>query len=160
MYDDLDAAASGASLQSAFDSLKSQRAVLSESFSQNLEDRLMKASKSRRSKRAWVVAAACALGVLLAGASVGYATTDGFKSWPWSVYFEDDGTITNSDGEVIGGVHQDEDGAETATIQMGEGHISIRPISKIEMNEDGELAESPTSMEDLKGKQLQFQIAP
>ena len=112
-------------LDLAFDSLKSQRAVLSDDFSLNLEERLMKASEVRKSKRTvWLALAAGAFCLLMTGAGAGYAATDGFTSWPWSIFIQEDGTVTNSDGETIGGMVENEDGSFTATVETGEGNIS------------------------------------
>lgn len=149
-------------LDLAFDSLKSQRAVLSDDFSLNLEERLMKASEVRKSKRTvWLALAAGAFCLLMTGAGAGYAATDGFTSWPWSIFIQEDGTVTNSDGETIGGMVENEDGSFTATVETGEGNISIHTgRTKIEMGPEGELVETPLTADDLKGQELRFEVAP
>jgi hypothetical protein len=134
-------------LDRAFDSLKSHGAVLSDSFSHRLEDRLMQEQQKRTTGRAgrralWV---AIAILALLGGGVASYAATDGFNLWPWSVSIDDDGIVTNEDGNVIGFTVDNDDGSSTSYIQMGEGHIEVTPV------EPGE---------SLKGKSINVVVEP
>ena|SRR5687768_3498804 len=115
----------------AFDSLRSHGAVLSDSFSQSLEERLMQEQQKQRAGRfgrraVWLAMAVLAL---LGGGVASYAATDGFHAWPWSVYVDDDGIVTNEDGEVVGFTAEDDQGRATTYIQMGEGHIEVTPVN-------------------------------
>lgn len=117
-------------LDRAFDSLRSRGAVWSDSFSQRLEDRLMqehqKPAAGRTRRRAlWIAVAILAV---LGGSVASYAATDGFNHWPWTVFIDDDGTVFNEDGEVVGVTVDNDDGSSTTMIQMGEGHIEVTPV--------------------------------
>lgn len=81
---------------------------------------------ARRRRR--VLWAAIALVALLGGSVASYAATGGFRVWPWSVSVDEDGIVTNEDGDVIGFTVDNDDGSETTLIQMGQGHIEVTPV--------------------------------
>jgi len=114
-------------LDHAFESLKSRGAMLGDSFSQKLEDRLVQEQKKRRSvfRRPLLWVGAGILALLAGTGAAGYAATDGFTAWPWSMSVGDDGFVTGPDGKVIGISTENEDGSSTTYVQMGEGHIII-----------------------------------
>ena len=95
-----------------------------------------------RRRALWV---AIAILALLGGGVASYAATDGFNLWPWSVSIDDDGIVTDSDGDVIGFTVDNDDGSSTSYIQMGQGHIEVTPV------EPGE---------SLKGKSLNVVVEP
>ena len=81
-------------------------------------------SGRRRKPLLWLAAA----GILaLAGgtAAAGYAATDGFTAWPWSMSISDDGFVKDAEGNIIGLSQEHEDGSSTTVIQMGEGGIIL-----------------------------------
>jgi hypothetical protein len=114
-------------LDHAFESLKSRGAMLGDSFSQKLEDRLMQEHQKRRSGvgRPLLWLAAGILALLGGTAAAGYAATDGFTAWPWSISIGDDGTVKDESGNVIGLSADHEDGSSTTVIQMGQGGIIL-----------------------------------
>ena len=79
----------------------------------------------RRSRVLW---AAFALVMLLGGTVASYAATEGFRVWPWRVYVDEDGIVTDADGGVIGFTVDNDDGSETTLIQMEEGHMEVTPV--------------------------------
>lgn len=81
---------------------------------------------ARRRRR--VLWAAIALAALLGGSVAGYAASGGLRAWIWSVHVDEEGIVTNADGEVIGFTVENEHGSETTFIQMGEGHIQVTPV--------------------------------
>lgn len=117
-------------LDRAFDALRSHRAVLSESFSRQLEDRLMqqqlKGTRGRMPRR--ILWAAVAILALLGGGIASYAATDGFRIWPWTVTIDDEGLVRDENGDLIGFTVDNEDGSSTTMIQMGEGHVEMTPV--------------------------------
>jgi hypothetical protein len=126
-------------LDHAFESLRSRGAALDDSFFQKLEDRLMQEHQKPRSRfrrpLLWLAAGAL---VLLAGTgAAGYAATDGFTAWPWSVSIGEDGIVKDTDGNVIGLSTDHEDGSSTTFIQMGEGGIVLE--SEESLKEKGSL---------------------
>ena len=130
-------------IDEAFDALKSQRAVFSDSFSTSLEDRLMQEQrKQKRSGTRLMLWVALAIVAMLGSGVASYAMTDGWNLWPWSVSIDEQGTVTNSQGDVIGGTVENDDGTSTTFIQMGQGHIEVQ------------------SNENLKGKSLNFVVEP
>jgi hypothetical protein len=116
-------------LDHAFESLRSRGAALNDSFSRKLEDRLMQEHQKQRSgprRRPLLWLAAAGILALAGGtAAAGYAATDGFTAWPWSVSISDDGTVKDEGGNVIGLSEDHEDGSSTTVIQMGEGGIIL-----------------------------------
>ena len=132
-------------LDKAFESLKSRGAILGDSFSQSLEDRLMQEHQKQGSRRTRLLLLWIAAGVLalLGGGAASYAATGGFTAWPWTVSVGDDGMVRDEDGEVVGVTTDNEDGSSTTLIQMGEGGIVLE------------------SEESLKGKgNLRFFVEP
>lgn len=130
-------------LDRAFDSLRSQRAVLSDSASQCLEDRIMHEQNKRGSGRARrVVWAAAAILALLGGGVVTYGATDGWFTFDWTISIDESGAVEDETGEVIGVSMDHDDGSSTTMVKMGEGHIIIQ------------------ANESLKGKSLHTVVEP
>lgn len=119
-------------LERALESLRSRGATLDDSFSRQLESRLMREfsdrtqAKGRRARRAaWV--ALVAVGVLAAGAAgYGYAASRGFHFWTLSFQLEDDGIVTDADGRPIGFAAEDKDGSPVTVVTMPGGWIEIK----------------------------------
>jgi hypothetical protein len=130
-------------LDRAFDSLRSQRAVLSDSASQRLEDRIMHEQKRRGTGRTLrLFLAAAAILALLGGGVVTYGATDGWFTFPWSISIDESGAALDESGEVIGVSMDHDDGSSTTMVKMGEGHIIIQ------------------ANESLKGKSLHTVVEP
>jgi hypothetical protein len=113
-------------LDQALHALRSQPAILSGSFSQQLEDRLMQEFQRQQTRPAkgrvfWIGAA---IVTVLAGTAASYPATKGWTVWPFSVYVGEDGVITNDSGEVIGLSVDNEDGSSTSVISVG-GHMEL-----------------------------------
>jgi hypothetical protein len=116
-------------LDHAFESLRSRGAAVNDSFSLKLEDRLMQEHQNQRTgpgRRPFLWLAIAGVLALLAGTgAAGYAATDGFTAWPWSVTIGDDGAVRDAGGNVIGLSNDHEDGSSTTYIQMGQGGIIL-----------------------------------
>ena len=114
-------------LDQALHALRSQPAILSGSFSQQLEDRLMQEFQRQQTWPAkgrvfWIGAA---IVTLLAGTAASYPATKGWTVWPFSVYVGEDGVITNDSGEVIGVSVDNEDGSSTSVISVVDGYMEL-----------------------------------
>src|SRR5262245_42917046 len=113
-------------LDQALHALRSQPAMLSGSFSQQLEDRLMQEFQRQQTRPAkgrvfWIGAA---IVTVLAGTAASYPATKGWTVWPFTAYVGEDGVITNDSGEVIGLSVDNEDGSSTSVISVG-GHMQL-----------------------------------
>src|SRR5262245_13721923 len=109
-----------ARIDKSLELLRSHDAKLSDSFSQQLEDRLMREqqrqlSGSRALVRRSVWAGLIVAGVLAAGAA-SLAATGGWRGWLRTYWIESDGIVTNENEEVVGGSFQNDDGSYTTII--------------------------------------------
>ncbi len=132
-------------LEHTFELLRTRGASVSNSFSEELEDRLMLEqqtlnARSHRRPITWIAVASAV--ALISVATVGLAT-DGFKSWFWTVTVGNDGTVQDAQGNVVGSLTEHADGSSTVTIMTGPN--------------TGLSGDAPTSM---KGEQIQIGAQP
>jgi hypothetical protein len=116
-------------LDHALKRLRSRSAALSDSFSLELEDRLMREQQQQLQGGRWttraLVAGIVLCGILAAGAA-SYAATGGWRGWVWTFWIESDGVVTNKDEQPVGREFQNEDGSYTTIIQPGENDQSYQ----------------------------------
>ncbi len=117
-------------IDETFDKLRSRGATCSESFSDELEDKLMKEqqqqpARARRRRFAW----AAGLAILVAGVAGGaYASGNVVMNWlyPLNLQFGEDGSVRNENGDVIGETVENFDGTFSSTVHFDESnHIVI-----------------------------------
>src|SRR5262245_17346574 len=114
-------------LDHAWKRLRSRSASLSDSFSLELEDRLMRVQQQQLQRGRWktrgLVVGIVLCGVL-AAAAASYAATGGWRGWLWTFWIESDGVVTNKHEESVGREIQNEDGSYTTIIRPGENDQS------------------------------------
>src|SRR5262245_55921953 len=114
-------------LDRALHALRSRCASSSDSFSQQLEDRLMQEFQRQQARPArrsvfWI---ALATGALLVGTLGGYAATKGWTVLPVTLYVGEDGVITDENGAAIGLSIDNEDGSSTSVISIPDDGVYI-----------------------------------
>jgi hypothetical protein len=80
---------------------------------------------------------------------VSYAATNGWTIWPFSVYVDEEGAITNESGEIIGVSVDHEDGTSTSVIRVDDsgGHIQISAGESLKGKGLGLVIEKPDAKE-------------
>jgi hypothetical protein len=120
-------------IDETFDKLRSRGATCGESFSDELEDRLMKEqqqqpARTRRRRFAW----AAGLAILVAGLAGGaYAGGNAVMNWiyPMTINFGEDGKVRNADGDVVGETVENFDGTFSSTVYFDEAnHIVLEGV--------------------------------
>ena len=114
-------------LDHALKRLRSRGASLSDSFSLELEDRLMREQQQQLQRGRWTTRG-LVLGIVVCGifaaAAASYAATGGWRGWLWTFWIESDGVVTNKDEQPVGREFRNEDGSYTTIIQPGENDQS------------------------------------
>jgi hypothetical protein len=108
-------------VDAALESLRVHGASPCDSLSHDLEQKLMDADRRSSTRTSWLVKSLIAAAVLTSGGVVGYAAVE--SGW-WqgiTFYADDDGVVTNDQGEVVGGTVENEDGTYSTLIELGEG---------------------------------------
>jgi hypothetical protein len=120
-------------LDHALNLLRSRGAALSDSFSLELEDRLMREQQQQLQGGRWtargLVAGIVLCGILAAGAAsyaASYAATGGWRGLLRTFWIESDGVVTNKDEQPVGMEFQNEDGSYTTIIQSEKNDQSYR----------------------------------
>jgi hypothetical protein len=138
-------------LDHALHELKAHRAVLSDSVSEQLQDRLLQEFRRRQGRLAhrrlfWIGAV---IATLLAGTAASYAATKGWRIWPFSMRVDEEGVITNESGEVIGVSVDHEDGTSTSVIRIDDngGHIEVKARESLKGKGLGLWIEKPDGTE-------------
>jgi hypothetical protein len=118
-------------LDHALKLLRSRGASLSDSFSLELEDQLMREQQQQLQRGRWptrgLVVGIVLCGILAAGAAsyaASYAATGGWRGLLRTFWIESDGVVTNEDEQPVGGEFQNEDGSYTTIIQSEENDQS------------------------------------
>lgn len=113
-------------MDETFDQLRSRGASCSQSFSNELEERMMKERlnvPSRNRSMNWVIAMVL-LTVGIAGGA--YASSAAIKQWMFGPFHLDsDGTIRNTEGDVVGETRKREDGTLDFSVDVGESRIVV-----------------------------------
>jgi hypothetical protein len=106
-------------IDDTFDELRSRGASFSESFSDELEERLMNERMKPNAPRrplAWALLIAMISAGIAGGA---YAGGKAIKEWIYGPFHVGmDGLVRNEDGDVVGKSHQNEDGTTDMSLQL------------------------------------------
>jgi hypothetical protein len=106
-------------LDQALEVLRARSAELSQSFSHELEERLMREQQKQLNRGRWTrrgLWASVALCSVLAAGAGSYAATGGWRGWLQTFWIESDGIVTDKDEQAVGGSFQNEDGSYTTII--------------------------------------------
>lgn len=112
-------------IDKTFDELRTRGAGCSKSFTNDLENRIMKEWKNpvSRNRRAIWTAVIATLVMGVAGGA--YAGSDLIREWMYGpFYLEADGTVINTDGDMVGTTEWHSDGTAVTTI-LGEGGMVV-----------------------------------
>ena len=122
-------------IDETFEELSSRGATFSDSFTDELEERLMDEQMKPRAKRhpiAWAILITMFTVGIGAGA---YANGNAIKEWIYGTFvIGADGTVRNEDGDLVGESYQREDGTTDTFIQLNNGTAVIMNSSQINHN--------------------------
>src|SRR5262245_23690177 len=108
-------------LDHALKLLRARRPSLSDSFSLELEDRLMREQEQQLHRGRWVtrgLVTGLILGCLIAAVgAASYAASGGWRGLVRTFWIESDGVVTNEDEQPVGGEFRNEDGSYTTIIR-------------------------------------------
>jgi hypothetical protein len=107
-------------LDQAFELLRSRGTELGQSFSHELEERLMREQQKQLGRRRWkrpIIWASIAICSILAVGAGSYAATGGWRGWLQTFWIESDGTVTDQNERAAGESFQNENGTHITIIQ-------------------------------------------
>lgn len=133
-------------VDTALESLRVHGTSHRDSLFQDLENQMVEVERQRAAQRNMLAKVLIVTGILVGGGVAGYAAVNPSIWKGFSFFVEEDGTVTDEDGEVSGDSIKNDNDTFTTTVDFGNGTgivtTSDKPLTEIHIGPTGDTENS------------------